>query len=112
MPKHDAGITLAQMRDHVREALSIAKGKSRMDLNQDRLLNLSLTRLLEILGEAANRVPDEVRAKHPDIPWSQLVGLRNRLIHAYDDIDLEILWEIVTQDLPPLAATLERIAPP
>ncbi len=110
MAKHDAGITLAQMRGHVREALDIAKGKTREDFTQDRLLNLSLTRLLEILGEAANRVPPEVRAKHPDIPWPELVGLRNRLIHAYDDVDLEILWEIVTQDLPPLAATLERIA--
>jgi uncharacterized protein with HEPN domain len=110
LAKHDAGITLAQMRDHVREALDIAKGKTREDFTRDRLLNLSLTRLLEILGEAANRVPPEVQSKHPDIPWPELVGLRNRLIHAYDDVDLEILWEIVTQDLPPLARTLERIA--
>jgi len=65
--------------------------------------------LLEILGEAANRIPREEQARYPEIPWPQIIGLRNRLIHGYDSIDFDIMWQIVTIDLPPLVATLEKI---
>lgn len=64
-------------------------------------------RLLEIVGEAASRVPADERTKCPSIPWTQIVGLRNRLIHGYDSVDFDILWESLTQDLPPLIAELE-----
>jgi uncharacterized protein with HEPN domain len=97
------------MLDHAREALVMAQGRTRADLDSNRMLNLSLTRLLEILGEAANKVPSDERAKYPQIPWPELVGLRNRLIHGYDQVDLDILWQIVTQDLPPLVAELDKI---
>jgi uncharacterized protein with HEPN domain len=97
------------MRDHAREALEMARGLTRADLDDRRMLNLSLTRLIEIVGEAANRVPVEERHRYPAIPWPQIVGLRNRLIHAYDEVDLGILWEVVTADLPPLIAELDRI---
>lgn len=70
------------MLDHAREAMSHARGRSRQDLESDRLLALGLVRLLEVVGEAAARVPENVRAKHPDIPWQEIVGLRNRLIHG------------------------------
>ena len=69
-------------------------------------------RLLEIVGEAASRVPVSERAQYSGIPWVQIVGLRNRLIHGYDNVDFDILWEIVTQDLPPLIAELEKIFSP
>ena len=69
---------------------------------------LSGGRLLEIVGEAASRVPAEERTRHPDIPWPEIVGLRNRLIHGYDSVDFDILWQIVTHDLPPLIAALEK----
>jgi uncharacterized protein with HEPN domain len=65
--------------------------------------------LLEIVGEAASRVPADERAKYPGIPWAQIVGLRNQLIHGYDNVDFDILWQIVTQDLPPLVAELEKV---
>lgn len=67
---------------------------------------------MEVAGEAANRVPTEVQSLYPDIPWPQLVGLRNRRIHGYDAVDFDILWQIVTVDLPPLVAILEEILPP
>ena len=86
MSKHDPEVVLRQMLSHAREAVSICEGKSRRDLDVDRLLNLALTRLIEIIGEAANRVPDEVQNKYPDLPWLQLIGARNRLIHGYDSI--------------------------
>jgi uncharacterized protein with HEPN domain len=69
-------------------------------------------RLLEIVGEAASRVPAGERAKYSGIPWAQIVGLRNRLIHGYDNVDFDILWQIVTQDLPPLVAELEKLLSP
>lgn len=97
------------MLDHASEAVSLASNRNRADLDEDRLLNLSLTRLLEVAGEAANRIPSEERARYPEIPWNQLIGLRNRLIHGYDAIDFDILWQIVTADLPPLVEALRRI---
>lgn len=66
-------------------------------------------RLLEIVGEAASRVPPGEREQYSAIPWVQIVGLRNRLIHGYDNVDFDILWEIVSHDLPPLIAELEKI---
>ena len=68
------------------------------DLDADRLLALALVRLLEIIGEAAARVPAEERARRPGVPWSSIVSLRNRLIHGYDDIDHDIVWKVVTTD--------------
>jgi uncharacterized protein with HEPN domain len=65
--------------------------------------------LLEIVGEAASRIALEEQARHPEIPWSEIVGLRNRLIHGYDVVDLDILWKILTTDLPPLISALEAI---
>jgi uncharacterized protein with HEPN domain len=97
------------MLDHAREAVALAEGKTRRDLDNDRLLELALVRLLEIVGEAASRIPKEECAKHPEIPWPEIVGLRNRLIHGYDAVDLDILWQIIVHDLPPLVAALEAI---
>jgi len=97
------------MLDAAREAAQMAQGKTRADLDTHRPLNLSLVRLLEIVGEAASRVLARERAKYPCIPWAQIIGLRNRLIHGYDNVDFDILWQIVTQDLPPLIAELEKI---
>jgi uncharacterized protein with HEPN domain len=99
------------MLDHGHEAVVMAQGRSRRDLDTDRQFNLALVRLLEIVGEAATRMTPDERALYPDIPWPQIVGLRNRLIHGYDDVDLDILWQIITMDLPPLIATLERYLP-
>jgi len=63
---------------------------------------------LEIVGEAASRVPAEERSRNSEIPWTEIIGLRNRLIHAYDFVDHDILWQIITIDLPPLVAVLEK----
>jgi len=83
--------------------------KIRKDLESDRILSLALVRLLEIIGEAANRVSKEGRMRYPQIPWLPIVSLRNRLIHGYDSVDMDILWGIIKGDLPPLIAELERI---
>ena len=108
MPSHDTDVRLRHMLDAAREAAQMAQGKTRADLDTDRPLNLSLVRLLEIVGEAASRVQVSERAQYSGIPWVQIVGLRNRLIHGYDNVDHDIVWQIVTTDLPALVLELAR----
>jgi uncharacterized protein with HEPN domain len=73
-------------------------------------VQLALTRLVEIVGEAGNRVSKAMQQKTPEIPWPQIIGMRNRLIHGYDVIDFDLLWDTITDDLPPLIVSLESIA--
>ena len=112
MSRHESEVRIRHMLDHAREAVAMAKGRTRGDLYADRMLNLALVRLLEIIGEAASRTPVDERTQHANIPWSQIVGLRNRLIHGYDSVDFEILWQIVNHDLPNLIVALEQIISP
>lgn len=86
--------------------MQLMAGRTRSDLDTDRVLSLALVRLLEIVGEAAARVSAEARAKYPAIPWSEIVSLRNRLIHGYDAVDMDVLWSIVNIDLPALVQNL------
>lgn len=87
----------------------MAEGRTRGDLDKDRQLNLSLVHLLEIVGEAAGRIPKGIRAGYQEIPWPDIISLRNRLIHGYDQVDFDILWSIIVQDLPPLVEMLRKI---
>jgi uncharacterized protein with HEPN domain len=96
------------MLDHSREAVAMAAGRTRQDLETDRMLNLALIRLLEIVGEAANRTTNEEKLRCPSIPWAQITGLRNRLIHGYDSVDLDVLWQVICRDLPRLVSQLEQ----
>ncbi|MEE8436265.1 MAG: HepT-like ribonuclease domain-containing protein [bacterium] len=100
------------MLNYSREALDAVRNISRKELDSNRLLNLALVRLLEIIGEAANRVSSEKRSEHPGIPWGEIVSLRNRLIHGYDQVDFDILWQIVKNDIPALITALEPILSP
>ena len=109
MSKHDPDVSLHQILAYASEAVEITKGKTRQDLDRDRLLNLAITRLVEMLGEAANRVPEAIRTQYPDLPWFQMIAARNRLIHGYDSVDFDILWAIIKNDLPILIARLKEI---
>ena len=108
MPKVDA-IRLRHMFDAASEAIGFAKGRSREDLDQDRLLVLGLVKSLEIIGEAAVKVQPETRNLDESIPWVDIVGMRNRLIHGYFDVDLDLVWDTVQYDLPVLAGQLEKL---
>jgi uncharacterized protein with HEPN domain len=107
MSKRSNAALLSDMLDHAREAVAFIQGKARADLDTDRLLNLALVRLLEIIGEAASQLPKQEQLQHPQIPWPQIVSLRNRLIHGYNAVDLDIVWQIITSDLPPPISELE-----
>lgn len=108
MSRHDLRLTLRQMRDHAHEAVRITEARRREDLDSDRMFELALTRLLEIVGEAARRVPAENRRTLPGIPWSEVAGMRDRIIHGYDNVDLDVVWRTVREDLPRLVAELDR----
>lgn len=107
MTLRDPALPIRQILDHAREAVDMAAGHSRADLDENRQLELSLIRLLEVIGEAANRLAPEVRDQYGDVPWVDIVSMRNRLIHAYDSVDLDIVWQVVTEDLPSLIQALK-----
>ena len=97
------------MLDAARKAQRLVAGRDRRDLTDDDQLSLALQRLIEIIGEAANKVSAETRSQAADIKWAAIAGMRNRLIHAYFDVNLDLLWDTLTEDLPPLITALERL---
>jgi uncharacterized protein with HEPN domain len=107
--RKDDVVRLRHMLDAATEAASFAKNKTRDSLDADRQLVLSLVKSIEIIGEAAANVTTECREALPHIPWRDIISMRNRLIHAYFDINLDILWKTVIEDLPPLLAELKKI---
>jgi len=102
-------VRLRHMLDAAEEAVSFMADRTRADLDTDSMLALAMVRLLEIIEEVANAVTDETQQKNPQIPWRQIMGTRNRLIHGYYDVDMDIVWQIVKQDLPPLITNLEEM---
>jgi uncharacterized protein with HEPN domain len=105
-------VRLQHMRDAAQKSVMYMQGHSRSELDENELLRLALTRLLEILGEAARNVSEPLRHEHPQIPWKAMSGTRDRLIHGYFKVDLDIVWEIITNDLPSLITELDEIIPP
>ena len=106
--RKDDLVRLRHMLDAAREAQEFARGRQRSDLNSDRMLTLCLVKCIEIIGEAAAKVSEETRAECPSLPWADVIGMRNRLIHGYFDIDLDRVWDTIKDDLPPLVAGVEK----
>ena len=102
-------VRLRHMLDAAREAQFFVQNETRSSLDNDRKLVLALVKSIEIVGEAAANVTNKCRQDLPQIPWPNIIGMRNRLVHAYFDIDLDILWNTVIEDLPALIADLEKI---
>jgi uncharacterized protein with HEPN domain len=98
---------IRHMRDAATAAVIFATGKERADLETDLMFQFATVRALEIMGEAAARLPDETRVAHPEIPWSNIIGMRNRLVHGYFDVDMDIVWNTVTRHLSPLIIILD-----
>ena len=109
MSLHEDTVRMRHMLDHATDAIRFGGGKSSQEIASDRLLNLAIVRLLEIIGEAAGRVSSETRVTHSQIPWRETINLRNRLIHGYDTVDFEVVQQIIENDLPPLIAQLTAI---
>ncbi len=109
--QHDL-IRVRHMLTAAKEAMEFAAGKTRMDLEKDRLHMLAIIKSIEIIGEAASKVTETFKAENRNIPWNDIINMRNRLIHAYFDVNLDIVWQTVKTDLPDLIKALEEIIPP
>lgn len=108
MTKIDDNTRLLHMNDAAKEALFFIEGKTRKSLDKERMLVLSLIRLVEVIGEAASRVSLNKQKQISEIPWPQVISMRNRLIHNYYEVDLDILWKTVIEDIPSLVAILDK----
>lgn len=106
MTPPDDLVRLRHLREAAEKAIAFSSGRPRESLDDDELLRLGLTKLVEIVGEAAKQVSGPTRDHHPAVPWSAAARMRDRLIHHYFDIDLDVLWATVTQDLPELLDAL------
>jgi len=109
MTRRDPVVRLRHMRDYAQKAVAMVEGQGRDVLDSDEKLRLALTHLVELIGEAASQVPAEVQAQYPEIPWPKVIGMRHRLIHGYNFVDYDILWNTITGSLPGLIDTLNRI---
>jgi uncharacterized protein with HEPN domain len=94
-----------------KDAVAFVGGMSSEGFLADLKTQYAVARALEILGEAANAVPEQIRDEHLEIPWANLVALRNRLIHGYFEVKLDVVWDVVTNELPGLIEILQTVVP-
>lgn len=109
MSKRDNTICLRHMLDSAREAQSFVTGLSRRDLSSSRVICLALVKALEIIGEAARKTTEEFREGQPQIPWRKIISMRHRLVHEYDNINLDTVWRVSTEELPVLIRQLREL---
>ncbi|MDP8240440.1 MAG: DUF86 domain-containing protein [Candidatus Hatepunaea meridiana] len=94
---------------YAQKAIEITGDKSRFDYDNDLVLRLALTHLVQIVGEAASLVSIQKHSEYPDIPWKNIIGMRHRIVHNYINIKYEVVWKVVTEELPLLVGELEKI---
>lgn len=99
--------------DDIVEAIAAIReytsGMSRETFMQNRVIQDAVIRRIEIIGEAARQMPESLKRAHPDIPWADIVGMRNRLIHGYFGVQLDRVWLVVQQDIPVLETQIQRL---
>ncbi len=113
MPQRDLHpadrVRLTHVLAAAREALQFARDRERVHLDSDPMFRRAVVHCVQEIGEAAARVSEETRARAPGIPWTQIVGMRHRLVHAYFAINADLVWEVLQRDLGPLVAELEKL---
>jgi uncharacterized protein with HEPN domain len=107
MPRSDR-LTLEQMLDTARHIRALARERSREAFEADDVVQLALLHLIQRLGEAASRLSAEFRAEHEEFPWTEMIGMRNQIVHGCGDLDPDIVWRVATADIEPVIAGLER----
>jgi uncharacterized protein with HEPN domain len=105
-------VYVGHMLDMARKAVTKTAGLSRKAYDADENLRLALIHLIQIIGEAGRQVSLEFSDRHPEIPWADIIGMRHKVVHDYLGVDEDIVWQVVTQDLPGLVALLEPLVPP
>jgi len=111
MPKDDA-VYVGHMLDMARQARELVASRTRADYDADLALRLALAHLVQNIGEAARRVSPQLQKAHPDIPWRNIVGIRHKVVHDYFYVDYDIIWDVVTSDLPGLVSKLDLVVGP
>lgn len=99
------------MRDACREIVELSVNLTLEQLRENRVMELALSKLLENVGEEATKVSDATKAKYAVIPWKRIASTRHRIVHDYVNIKLDVMWDIVTSDVPALLQQLDAIAP-
>jgi uncharacterized protein with HEPN domain len=116
-PKHKCNMTkddliyVGHMLAIATKARSFIQGKDRTVFDNDEILQLALTHLLQTIGEAARHVSQPFRDAHPHIPWKAIMGMRHRVVHDYLNVDEDIVWRTLTHELVDLIRELEKIVP-
>jgi uncharacterized protein with HEPN domain len=103
-------LRVLHMLDYANDAIEFTTGRQRVDLDSDKLLPLALARIIEMFGEAAAGISGAWKERYPDFPWREAMSTRNRIVHRYFDVDLDILWRIATQEMPAVLPQLEAMA--
>jgi len=104
------GVYVGHMLDMARKATDKTAGLARETYDGDENLRLALTHLVQVIGEAARHISREFRDDHPEIPWTEIIGMRHKVVHDYLGADEDIVWQVVTDDLPKLVPALARLA--
>jgi uncharacterized protein with HEPN domain len=109
---HDDRLAVEQMLDTVQRIRSIVRNVARQALEADEVRQLALLHLIQLLGESASRTSAAFRERHPELPWGQMIGMRNRIVHGYDHVDPDIVWRVATDDVEQLLPSIERLLTP
>jgi len=110
--QRDDIVYVGHMLDLARQARELVAARTRAEYDADLALRLALAHLVQTIGEAARRVSPELQKAHPEIPWRNIVGVRHKVVHDYFYVDYDIIWDVVTSDLPGLMSKLKPIAGP
>lgn len=107
--KKDIRVYLDDILESIKRIQVYIKGQTEQDFLEDLKLQDALIRRLAIIGEAVKKLPADLRDKHSNIPWRDIAGMRDKVIHDYSDIDLEAIWEIILKDLPTLKKSIRKV---
>lgn len=111
MSKRADLVYLGDMLDAARRVAAKTSGRTIEDFRADDNLQLAVVHLIQVIGEAASRVAEEVRSNNPGVPWSPVIGMRHRLVHDYGNINYDIIWRVAVEEIPNLIDALERLVP-
>lgn len=107
--KKDLGDYIADILNSIKDVEEFTEGMVFETFLTDKKTINAVLRSLEVMGEAAKRIPEELREKYPDIPWKRMAGMRDKLIHEYSSVDLEIVWTVIKEELPPVKPLVEKV---